>query len=92
MEPTTEKLARALEEASAPSSMVQRARAGLYDDYKSELAMPIMQLVEDCRKHNLSRIAKRAKDGEFDATREEADEWAASEEGQQTIRDLLGGR
>jgi hypothetical protein len=89
---TTEKLATALEEERAPKSMVARAREGYYHDFLSPLAMPIHQLVGDARRYDLTRIAKRAMQGDFDATKEESDEWAASEEGRQTIRDLLEGR
>jgi hypothetical protein len=45
--PTTERLARALEAALCPSWMIDRARAGYYDDFKSDLALPCMQLVAD---------------------------------------------
>jgi hypothetical protein len=89
---TKEKLAVALEKERAPRSMIVRAREGYYDDFLSPLAMPIHQLVSDVRKYNLTRIAKRAMNGDFDATKEESDAWAASDEGQETIRDLMEGR
>ncbi len=89
---TKEKLAIALEEERAPKSMIQRAREGYYDDFLSPLAMPIHQLVSDARRYNLKRIAKRAMNGDFDATKEESDAWAASEEGQQTLREFMEGR
>lgn len=89
---TTEKLAVALEEERAPKSMIRRAREGHYHDFLSPLAMPIHELVNDARRYNLTRIAKRAMNGDFDATKEEPDEWARSEEGRQTIRDLMEGR
>lgn len=88
--PTTERLALALEAAGAPPYMVQRARQGYYDDYKSPLAGPIMQLVADATAERLPEIATRAADGEFDGTREEADEWARSAEGQETFRKFFG--
>lgn len=86
--PTTERLAAALEEERAPKWMVDAARVGRYDDYKSELAFPIMQLVRDSRFYNLTRIVRRAKDGEFDGTRQEADAWAASEEGRKIFAEF----
>ncbi len=36
----------------------------------------------------LRQLAQRVLDGEFDATREESDAWAASPEGQETFRQL----
>jgi hypothetical protein len=89
---TSQYLAEELQKAGAPPDMIQRARAGYYHDFKSPLAMPITQLVHDAMTHDLLDIVKRAHRGEFDATKEEADEWAKSEDGQATFRDLLGGR
>jgi hypothetical protein len=75
---TTKKLARALEEAKAPAWMVKGALEGRYDDFKSESATPIMDLVRDCRRFGLDEISMRARNGDFDATREESDEWMKS--------------
>lgn len=88
--PTMERLAVALEQSGAPPYMVQRAREGYYDDYKSPLTRPIMQLVADAKTARLWDIATRAANGEFDGTREEADEWARSAEGQETLRRFFG--
>lgn len=85
---TTEKLAQALIAAKAPQEMVERARNGYYDDYKSDIGNNIMALVEDARKHNLVDIAMRAIDGEFDAQSWEADEWRKSPEGQATFAEF----
>jgi len=90
--PTTERLARDLEEAGAPAEMIQRAREGYYDDYKSSLAMPEVQLVADARAAGLDAIVQGVYDGRWDATKEEADAWAASPEGQETFRELLAGK
>lgn len=73
--PTTEKLARALEQAGAPSRMVDHARRGTYDDFKSNLAFPIVKLVQELEFLGLKELAERARNGEFDSTREEAEEW-----------------
>jgi hypothetical protein len=83
--PTTERLARALEEAKAPQHMIERARKGYYDDYKSQHATPIALLVQHCTQYDLTAIADRAIDGEFDGTKEDADEWAKSPEGQEVM-------
>lgn len=97
---TTERLALALEAANAPKAMVVAARAGCYDDFKSESASPISDLVRDLyaaareaditTRSLLLRLAQRAKLGEFDATREEADAWAASQTGEMAmlLRDM----
>ena len=76
---TTKKLAVELEKAGAPQDMIQAARDGYYDDYLSDLATPIHQLVKDATKHGLNEIAERAKDGEFDTTKEESQEWFEKE-------------
>src|SRR5436305_393387 len=89
--PTSEKLAQILELAQAPSRMVARARMGYYDDFKSPIATPIVQLVQDAQRHELYAIAERAKQGEFDAASWEAQEWAKSAEGQETFQQLVKG-
>ena len=92
MKPTTERLAEAMVKAGCPDRLVSNARAGHYDDYKSELPFPIHRLVEHLREVGQHELARRAIAGEFDGTREEAEAWAQSEEGQQVFRDLLEGR
>ena len=84
--PTTEKLAQALKKAGAPAAMIAFAREGKYDDYKSDLANPIMQLVTEARAAGLDDIADRAIGGEFDGQTWEADEWAKSPEGRATFK------
>jgi hypothetical protein len=88
-EPTTERLARALTEAGAPAEMIERARAGYYDDFKSPLAMPEMQLRADALELGLTDIAEGVVNGEWDATKEESDEWARSPEGRATFAALV---
>jgi hypothetical protein len=87
---TSDRLAAELKKYNGPQWMVDKARAGYYDDFKSHLTFPITTLVEDLTRYGLFDLAERAKNGEFDATREESEAWAKSEEGQQAIRDLLG--
>jgi hypothetical protein len=79
-----------LEAASAPQAMINQARKGYYDDFKSDLATPIVQLVQDARKAGLEGIAERAMNGEFDATKEESDAWAESPEGQEVMQQFMG--
>lgn len=90
--PTTERLARDLEEAGAPAEMVQRALEGYYDDYKSPLAMPEVQLLTDAKKAGLDTIAEGVVEGRWDATKAEAEAWAASPDGQETFRELLADK
>jgi hypothetical protein len=86
-----DKLAEALEEIGDPAlePMIQQAREGYYSDYESPLPFPCVALVSDLMRAKQGRLAERAKMGEFDATKEEADAWAASEEGQATFREML---
>jgi hypothetical protein len=88
-EPTTEKLARALAEEHAPQYMIDRARAGYYDDFKSPIAFPEMELLADSELHDLKRIKEGVYNGEWDATKEESDEWARSPEGQAIFQELI---
>lgn len=90
-EPSSERLALALEEAGAPPYMVRLARDDHYHDYKSPLALPEMQLLADAREHGLTTIAEGVMEGRWDATKEESDAWAASPEGQAVFRELLNG-
>lgn len=100
-EHTTVKLARALAEIPGmPPEMTKLAIDGYYHDYLSPLTFPEMQLVSDLQtlaKHPttgpearrmLAVMINRVIDGDFDASKEESDAWAASPEGQDTFRQL----
>jgi len=104
-EHTTAKLARALEAIpGVPEEMIERARTGYYHDYLSPLDTPDVQLVADLRelaarpgtprssRPLLRVLAKAVIDGQYDASKEEADEWARSREGQETITEFTGAR
>jgi hypothetical protein len=95
------KLAEALSQVPGmPPDMIRRAVDGYYGDFTSPLATPEIQLVEDLKelarqpttgpkaKTALANLAGRVIDGEFDATREESDEWAASPEGQAVLAEF----
>ena len=79
--PTTERLARALEAANDPTlaRMIALARAGHYDDFKSDIAAPIVALVNDLERAGHPELAQRARNGEFDGTIEEGQAWFESE-------------
>lgn len=76
--------------------MIQNAMNGYYSDYDSPLATPCIQLVKDLREMGLTELVNRAKEGEFDATKEESDAWY-EREGKQMIeesglpKELFGG-
>jgi hypothetical protein len=104
-EHTTAKLARALEAIPGiPPDMIERARTGFYHDYLSPLAAPEIQLLADLRelaarpgtprnsRPLLRVLAKAVIDGQYDASKEEADEWARSQEGQETIAEFTGAQ
>lgn len=76
---STEKLIQALKENGAPESLIRRAENEEFNDYKSDSATPIVDLVTALRKHNLTALSQRAMDGEFDGTKEEAEEWFKKE-------------
>ena len=59
--------------------MEKAARQGRYDDYESEHAMPIGDLVNDLVAAGRRDLAKRAQQGEWDGTKEEGDAWFARE-------------
>lgn len=92
---TRERLAAAIREAATDGRherLAKRAEAGYYDDYLSHLPTPIVQLVKDATQMGLHGIAERAKAGEFDGTKEEAEAWFSSEEGQAVLRAIREGR
>lgn len=83
---TKDKLADALEKAGLPE-MAAKAREGWYHDFLSPLTFPDLQLAEDLlaaiQKGNLAadELFVRHMNGEFDASKEEADAWALSPAG-----------
>lgn len=90
---TAEKLARALDDLNAPRvrEIMWRARLGFYHEFRSPLALPLMQLVEDLRAVDQEEMAQRVMAGEFDATKAESAAWMASPEGQGAFNELVSG-
>lgn len=81
---TKDKLAEALEAAGLPE-MASRAREGYYHDFLSPHPDPALALDGDLVMAGTpAAMAVRARhhNGEFDATIQESDEWAAGSEGQ----------
>lgn len=88
---TTEKLAAALREIGL-EDMAVKAAAGGYDDFLSESAMPIHDLVNDLAMVGTPEALKlrdRAINGDFDATAEESEAWAKSPDGQRAFAQLM---
>lgn len=88
---TRDKLAAAIREAATEQRhhrMADKAATGYYDDFSGLLATPIIQLVKDARQFGLHTIAERAMAGDFDATKEEAAEWARGPEAQRIAKEL----
>lgn len=94
---TRDKLAAELRKISAIASpdnaakyeaFAKRAETGEFDDFGSTYTCPITQLYTELMAAGFKKFADRVADGEFDATREEGDEWARSPEGQAIAKDL----
>lgn len=88
MERTKVRLAKDLKDHNAPEWMIKNAIDGYYDDYESNLPMPIMQLVIDCEQVGLKEIANKARNGDYDCTKEEADRWMNGKEGKNVLSEL----
>ena len=66
-----------------------RAAAGEFTDYADTHACPITELHRLCRQFGLHDLAERVAAGDFDATKAESDEWAASQSGREAFDQLL---
>jgi hypothetical protein len=94
---TKDMLAAALREAGL-DAMADEAATGYYHDFLSPLDLPEIVLVNQLnieainhpdRQAAICALRQRVINGEFDASIEESDEWAASAEGQDDMRRLL---
>lgn len=97
---TADRLADELAAIGCPAEMVAVTRFGYYDEYRSPLAMPLVQLVADLgvlarsrdvtaeAREKITALAERVKAGEFDGTRAESDAWGRSPEGLETFADF----
>lgn len=84
--PTSKKLADAMIEAGCPERLIRNAREYFYDDYKSSIATPCIQLVNDLAA--FPELRERAMNGEFDAQPWESDEWAATDEAKEMFAEF----
>jgi hypothetical protein len=83
---TKERLAAVLR-AEGLNRLALNADNGMYDDFESQLATPIVQLVMDLRAVKRNDLAQRAIDGEWDGTKEEGDAWF-EREGRKLLADF----
>lgn len=94
---TRDKLAAELRKVASKASpdnaakyeaFAKRAETGEFDDYADTYACPITQLHSELTAAGLTKFAARVAGGEFDATKEESDEWARSPSGQEAAKQL----
>jgi hypothetical protein len=88
---TKDILAGELTKAELPE-MAAKAATGYYHDYLSPLVTPRLQLASDLAKAGTpAALALRARhiNGEFDASKQESDDWAVSPEGRVAFNSLV---
>lgn len=74
--------------AARYEAFAKRAETGEFDDYGDAHVCGPTQLHAELTAAGFTKFAARVADGEFDATREESDEWARSPAGQDAARQL----
>lgn len=87
---TRDKLAaelRKVAEIASPNAaqyeaFAKRAETGEFDDYADTYICLITRLYSELAAAGFTKFAARVANGEFDATKEESDEWARSPAGQ----------
>lgn len=85
---------RQVAEKAAPANaakyeaFAKRAETGEFDDYADTYVCPITQLHNELLAAGFTKFAARVANGEFDATKEESDEWARSPSGQEAAKSL----
>lgn len=90
---TKDFLAQELRKAGL-TEMATKAETGYYHDYLSSLDFPSVQLDNELtaavRAGNIEAVNLRSRhhNGEFDASAEESEEWAASPDGQAAFKEL----
>ena len=74
--------------AAKYEAFAKRAETGEFDDYADTYVCPVTQLYSELLAAGFTKFAARVANGEFDATREESDEWARSPAGQDAAKQL----
>jgi len=69
-------------------AFAKRAETGEFDDFADTYDCPITQLHNELLAAGLNKFAARVANGEFDATKEESDEWMRSPSGQEIAKSL----
>lgn len=88
---TADRLAAAIREVATEQRhfrLADRAEQGEFADYGDLHVCPITELHRLCRQYGLHSLAERIANGEFDASKEESDEWARSASGQKIASEL----
>lgn len=99
MRESSQKLYKAVEQAigvdrgkkasKRQQALLRRIGQDYYHDYFGVPAFSTLALVNALYSRGLGELVERVKQGEFDATPAEADEWARSPEGQAAYRALM---
>jgi hypothetical protein len=79
---------RAYNKDGKHDKLMARAASGEFADYGDTHTCPITELHALCRRYGLHELAARVANGEFDASKEESDEWANSPSGQAAAKQL----
>jgi len=74
--------------AAKYATFAKRAETGEFDDYADTYVCPITQLYSELLATGFTKFAARVANGEFDATKEESDEWVRSPSGQDAAKQL----
>lgn len=88
---TADRLAAAIREVATEArhhKLADRAATGEFADYGDAHVCPITECYRLCHQYGLHSIAGRLGNGEFDASKEESDEWARSPSGQAAAKEL----
>ena len=83
---TADRLAAAIREVATEERhhrLAKRVETGEFGDYADTHVCPITELHKLCRQFGLHTLAERVAAGEFDASKAESDEWAASPSGRE---------
>ncbi|WP_147127831.1 hypothetical protein [Shimia ponticola] len=93
--PTKQRLAAELRRVAAKAqpanaviyeALAARAETGEFDDYADVHVCGPTALYIELKKAGFTKFAKRVADGEFDASKEESEEWARSQTDPETVR------
>ncbi|QFT81192.1 hypothetical protein FIU89_11280 [Roseovarius sp. THAF27] len=72
--------------AAKYEALAARAETGEFDDYADVHVCGPTALYIELMNAGFTKFAKRVAEGEFDATREESEEWARSQTDPETVR------